>query len=184
VLRRVAAHECDLCFVVEDGAGTPRTRRGATTLRLETHLAGLLARIEDDTLIVDDGQVEARVRMLLPAGVDLSPLLGQPIGLRVAHVLGHRRPTIDAALHDGRGRLLLWARDGALPEPDEGPGVQITVASPPERARPTLVARADGASADAAPGEIAELRCAAGTFALAPLRTEDASTAFLLIRAA
>jgi hypothetical protein len=185
LLRRVAAHECDLCFVIEDGAGTSRTRRGATSICLETHLAGTLIHIDDDTLLVDDGHVEARVRMLLPAGVDLSPLVGHAVGLRVAHVLGHARPTIDATFYDARGRLLLWARDGSLPDRDEGPGIEIADGAPPdERGRARLTARAQGVSAAASPGEVAELRCGLGVFALAPLRRDAQSSAFLLVRTA
>jgi hypothetical protein len=59
-----------------------------------------------------------KVRLVLPSGLRLAPLLGHWVRLDAVHVVGERT-CFDLRLRDVQGELVLWAFDGRLPSGDE-----------------------------------------------------------------
>lgn len=131
-------------------------------------------------MIADAHGDPVRVSLLLPAALDLSPLLDTEVALEVSHDLGGRRPTVDAVLRDARGRLLLWARDGALPGPRGAHGLAVRVAH--DAGLPRLVVAAGGATASASRGNVAELPFGRRQLTLVTLRVEGDGASFLVVR--
>jgi len=177
-LRSAAAVECDLCIAF-DTSLTARSAipRAATSQRVR----GRITEVTSERLVLRDEHDEAVVvRLLLPRALDLSPLVGERIALELSHELSGRRPTVDAVLRDSRGRLLLWARDGALPGPRGAHGLAVRVTH--DAALPRLVVAAGRVTASATAGSVAELQHGRAQLALVALRVEDDGASFLVVR--
>ncbi len=177
-LRGAAAVECDLCIAF-DTSLTARSAipRGTTSQRAH----GRITEATPERLVLRDEHDDAViVRLLLPSALDLSPLVGAQVALELSHELGGRRPTVDAVLRDSRGRLLLWARDGALPGPRSAHGLAVRVTH--DAALPRLVVAAGRVTASATSGGVAELRHGRAQLALVALRVEGDGASFLVVR--
>src|SRR3990172_6305097 len=110
------AEDLGVCFAIEGAAlDAGRSKLVGDATVLTTHVRGRVADILGDELTLDDDTRRTRVRFILPAGVSLLGLLDRFVSVEVTHRIRATGATIiDAAIRDGRGRLLLWAHDGAL----------------------------------------------------------------------
>jgi hypothetical protein len=143
---------------------------------------GRAVQVSPDRLVIADGWGElVQVRLLLPTALDLRPLVGTPIAVELAHDLSRpTRPTVDAVLRDARGRLLVWAHDGALPgqRGEHGLAVRVTHDSGDSR----LVVAGREATVSARAGSAAELVHGRANFAVAALRVDPDGASFLVVR--
>lgn len=175
-----AALECDLCIAFE----TPRSSLSQTPppgMGAARRLHGRVLEVAPERLLIADAHGEVLpVRLLLPAAVDLGGLRDSQVSLELSHDLSGRRATVDAVLRDVRGRLLLWARDGALPGPRGAHGLAVRVTHDAGRAR--LVVSARGATASAARGQVAEFTHGRAQLSMAALRIEAEGASFLVVR--
>lgn len=119
-----------VCFAVEGGPPECSSSEPEPLgrLRIRTEVEGRLARVDDHGFELERGAQRVRVRYLLPRPIDLSSLVGAHVRLTVHLVLDpNRAPTVDACIRTLDGRLVLWARDGALPSDRPGrPQVRVT----------------------------------------------------------
>ena len=180
-LRSAAAVECDLCIAFDTSltavSAMPRRAANAPSQRVR----GRIKEVTSERLVLLDEHDDAVVvRLLLPRALDLSPLVGAQVSLELSHELSGRRPTVDAVLRDSRGRLLVWARDGALPGPLGVHGLAVRVAH--DAALPRLVVAAGRVTASATSGSVAELRQGRAQRALVALRVEGDGASFLVVR--
>ena len=175
--------EGTVCFAVEGAPlGSSTTEDlGPGAVAIRTVVRGRVLAVEPSGLEIDVGGAIARLRCLLPAAVSLDPLAGHVVTATVTLFLHrHRAPTVDATVLDEAGRLLLWARDGALPSDREAHGVAVRVAQAPGGASRLIFAAAH-ALASARSGEAA---CLAGDVDLlaVALRVAPDDAAFVLVR--
>lgn len=180
-LRSAAALECDLCIAFDTSrAGLPGGLASNATA-VGRRVSGRVTAVTPERLVLTDahGRV-TQVRLLLPAALDLGPLLDTEVELELVHDLSGRRPTVDAVLRDAQGQLLLWARDGALPGPRGAHGLVVRVTH--DGGLPRLVLAASGATASAARGSVAELLVGRTQLTLAALRVEGHGASFLVVR--
>jgi len=171
-----------VCFVVGgavEGGATESVDLAGGGVRLTTRVAGRVARTspESTTLVTRAGEVV--LRHLLPVGIDLAPLSGRSVNVRVDHTLADDT-TVDARIWDDDGHLLLWARDGRLPDreaPMSGAFLAIHGVDRPSR----LVLTAGSRRLAARAGDVRELELAGGAFGLSVLRVERRAASFLLV---
>jgi hypothetical protein len=173
--------EAAVCFAVE-GASFEETSSIPSAdggLLIETVIAGVVREVGPDLLVVArDGQ-EARVRYLLPSALDLEPLLGARVKISVSlQFSAEKRPTVDASIRDARGRLLLWAHDGALPA-DRADRPVVRLAH--EARGPRLAFAHRGGLSTVATAEIIDLDTRGGPATAAGIRISDDDVGFIVV---
>ncbi len=148
-------------------------------LLIQTVLEGVVERVGPDLLIVTrDGQ-KARVRYLLPSALDLEPLLGAAVKISVSLEFSpENRPTIDATIRDGAGRLLLWAHDGTLPA-DRPDRPVVRLSHQPQGPRLAFAHR--GGLSTVSTAEIITLDTRTGPATAAGIRVSDDDIGFLVV---
>lgn len=108
--------------------GETRTLPLATGgVALCTQLSGRVTSLEADRFWLEHERFRTEVRCLLPGAVDLSALLHTRVHLTVREELRGGASTIDARIRDEDGALILWARDGLLPDGDTPCGLRVLV---------------------------------------------------------
>ena len=175
--------EGTVCFAVEGSPlGSSSTEDlGAGAVAIRTVVHGRVLSVEPAGLELDVAGSIVRIRCLLPEAVSLEPLAGHVVTATVSLFLHrHRAPTVDMTVLDEEGRLLLWARDGALPSDREAHGVAVRVAQAPGGTS-RLVFAAPHALASARAGEAACLVTDVDLLAVA-LRVAPDDAAFVLVR--
>ena len=175
--------DASVCFAVEAApVGSSTTvDLGGGALAIRTVVRGRVLSVEPTALEIDHQGILVRLRYLLPAGVSLEPLAGHVVEARVDLLFHrHRAATVDAVVHDEHGRLLLWARDGALPSDREAQGVAVRVAQAPG-GPPRLIFAAPGVLASVKAGMRVLLDGDLDLVAL-PLRVAADDAAFVLVR--
>lgn len=156
------------------------TTRPDGSLTFETTLEGRAIAVDRDELLLRVGPRVVAVRHLLPSAVSLAPLIGQALSVRVTQRYEDRgRATIDATIHDERGRLLVWARDGRLPPDAEARGFVLRLSV--DREEPRLVTQGDDLLVIRAPGSGTVTRGGV-EHQLLVLRAEPGDVSFALVR--
>lgn len=127
---RFARHALDATVAYVGVSSAPReashTRRGADgSIVLETALEGRVVEVGPEGLVVEHGGFLARVRHLLPEAIELGTLLGRHVSIELSEHLQGAHCTVEARIRDERGALVLWARDGHLPEDRAAHGLAI-----------------------------------------------------------
>jgi hypothetical protein len=157
-----------------------RTRRGADgSIVLHTSLAGHVVSVGREGLVVEHGGFLAKLRHLLPESIDLGALLGRPVSIDLEERLHGGRCTVDARIRDADGQLLLWARDGHLPEDRSAHGLALRMRMA-EDGRGLVVAHQSGLALVRGPG-LALVDSDAGPLLVLVLRTGDGDAAFVAL---
>jgi hypothetical protein len=172
--------EAAVCFVVE-GASFEETHSVTLPeggLLIETHLEGRVEEVGPDLLVIARDHLRARVRYLLPSAVDLEPLRGRTVKIRVTlRFSSEKRPTVDAVIADEEG-LLLWAHDGALPsDRSDRPVVRLAH----EARGPRLAFAHQRGLATVATAEMVELETRTGPAIAAGIRISRDDVGFLVV---
>lgn len=157
-----------------------RTRRDADgSLVLSTSLAGHVVSVGPENLVVEHGGFLAKVRHLLPESIDLGALLGCLVSIQLEERLHGSRCTVDARIHDRHGELVLWARDGQLPEDRSAHGLALRMRMA-EDGRGLVIAHQSGLAMVRGPG-LALVDADAGPLLALVLRTGDGDAAFVAL---
>lgn len=145
--------------------------------------AGRLAAEEPSTLPSTppgaEGLATARIRHLLPPSVDLRPLVGHTIALELTERLEGGRCTVDARIRDAHGALVLWARDGRLPEDRSSHGLALRMRMA-ESGRGLVLSHRAGLAVVRGPG-LALVEGDTGAMLVLALRTGDDEAAFVAL---
>ncbi|MDQ3034157.1 MAG: hypothetical protein M3Y87_17245 [Myxococcota bacterium] len=156
------------------------TRRDADgSIVLDTALEGRVIEVGPEGLVVEHGGFLARVRHLLPDAIDLGTLLGRHVSIELREHLHGTRCTVEARIRDEQGALLLWARDGHLPDDraSHGLAMRMRVA---EDGRGLVIAHRSGLAMVRGPG-LALVESDQGALLVVVLRTGDADAAFVAL---
>lgn len=157
-----------------------RTRRNEDgSIVLHTRLSGRVVEVGPEGLVVEHSGFLARVRHLLPAAIDLAALLGRVVSLELSERLYGGRCTAEARIHAEDGALLLWARDGELPEDRASHGLAIRMRMAGD-GRGLVIAHAAGLALVRGPG-LALVESDEGPLLVLVLRTGDADAAFVAL---
>lgn len=98
-----------------------RTRTEGGSLSFRTDVSGRVVSADPDGLWLDDAGQLCRAHLILPACLRTTELVGQVLRLSVVHAYAGARVNLDVRIYDKEDRLLLWARDGALPPDSDAP---------------------------------------------------------------
>lgn len=182
--RAMSASERAVCFTLEDAApgAIDSVSLSGGRVRLVTRLRGIVRRVEATSFELEHSGTSVRIRQLLPLCIDLSALEGHEV------VLDHwltcppdGRATVDVALRDSMGRVILWARDGEALDDQPSRGFVLRLAYDPSGAE-RLAFVGGGRVAAVGPKEWVELELPAGRYAFIGLRVENGRAAFVVAR--
>jgi hypothetical protein len=169
--------ERDFCFAIE--GSPPGCGRSLPTadgrIRLVHELEGTVVSVGTNRLDLGSAVGLVRVRLGLPSGIELAPLLGHRLALSAVHVVG-RSTCLDLRLRDERGGLVLWAFDGLVP----GGDARLGACWDPERGRLGLVA--EGRAPVWAPDGFGFLELEGAPLRFLGLRRSSTDAAFVLLR--
>lgn len=181
--------------------GSSRTRRDRDGgIVLETALRGRVVSVGTDGLAVEHSSIRdrafhggrtgvtsgdgesicSRVRHLLPEAIDLGALVGETVSLALVEKLRNGRSTVDARIHDAEGGLILWARDGELPDDRASYGLAIRMRMA-ESGRGLVIAHRTGLAIVRGTG-LALVDSDVGPLLALVLRTGDDDAAFVMLR--
>lgn len=143
-----------------------------------TELDGRVLEVRQDVLVLDC----ARVRYLLPDGIDLGGLAGHRLSIVIVQRYdGGARATIDARIRTSEASdLILWAHDGRIPK-DRGSPVGLRAMVGPDGARLALRSGERIVSVPC-PG-VASTRIESANHHVALSRLEGDDVSFVMLRA-
>lgn len=158
--------------------GAARTRRDPDgSIVLSTSLTGPVTSVEPGRLSLDQQGFTATLRHLLPDAIELGALVGSCVTVELSERLHRGRCTADAQVRDASGALVLWARDGALPDDLDAHGLALR----DEGGRGLAIAHRSGLAMVRGPG-LALCEDDAGTLLVVVLRTGADDAAFAALR--
>lgn len=186
-VRRFAAagaEDLGVCFAIEGAAldaGHSKLVGDATVLT--TQVRGRVADVLGDELTLDDDAGRTRVRFILPAGVSLAGLLDRFVSVEVTHRIRPNGSTIiDASIRDGRGRLLLWAHDGALSTELRARALQLRITHPPDGEPRLAIGAGKGAVTTVEAGSAGRVDGGDASYVALVLRVGPGDASYVLVR--
>jgi hypothetical protein len=166
-----------VCHAPPEATRTSRLKDSSILLR--TSLRGPITHVEQQLFVVEHCGFGARVRHLLPDALDLGVLVNQEVSIELTERFHDGRCTVDARLFRENGRLILWARDGDLPEDRASYGLAMHVQMADDR--PTLaISHGMGLCVMRDPG-FAMVTIAQGPLLVMTLRTGHRDAAFIAL---
>jgi hypothetical protein len=120
-----------------------------------------------------------QIRIRVPA-LDLTPLVGATLGVQISQRPGPERTTTDAVFRDGRGALVLWARDGVLPGGRGAMGVTVRVGR--DAGERALEVRGRSGTLSLRAGVAGETAVGLAPVTFVALRVDDGDAAFFAVR--
>ena len=178
------AEESGVCFAIEGAAldsGHSKLVGDATVLT--TQVRGRVADVLGDELTLDDATGRTRVRFILPAGIALAGLRDRFVSVEVTHRIRANGATIiDAAIRDGRGRLLLWAHDGALSTERSARALQLRITHPPDGAPRLAIGAGKGAVTTVDAGSVGRVDGGDASYTALVLRVGAGDASYVLVR--
>lgn len=161
--------------------GAARTRRDPDgSIVLHTELRGRVSQVGPEGLVVESGGHAAVVRHFMPPAIDLGALLDTEVTIEMTERLRDGRCTVDAQIRDAGGSLVLWARDGELPEDRASHGLALRMRMA-EIGRGLAIAHRSGLAVVRGPG-LALVEGEPGTLLVLVLRTGDDDVALIALR--
>jgi hypothetical protein len=161
------------------GSRTRREKDGS--IWLSTALRGRVVAAAADELVLEQHGVRSTVRHMLPAAIGLSGLVGQTISVDLVETLRDGRCTIDARIRDAHGALILWARDGDLPEDRISHGLALRMRMS-DGGRGLVIAHRAGLANVRGPGIAIVESDDEGSMLVLVLRTGDDEVSYVALR--
>lgn len=167
--------------IAEAPPGAARTRRDPDgSIVLSTSISGRVASAGPGGLVIEQRGFSCTLRHFLPDAIELDALVGADVTVDLVERLRDGRCTADAHVRDASGEVLLWARDGELPEDRSAHGLALRMRMA-ESGRGLAIAHRSGLAMVRGPG-LALVEDQRGTMLVVVLRTGDDDVAFVALR--